>query len=205
VNSAAAASLTAVHLAIAILRRHRTRGRCSVRTWRCHSRLCHCPGSGSSTLGMAVGLIAHIICSSFVKFAAPAPEAAVAPRPAAAPPARRRSAAARCQGFEPVPVLAVLDEAADIKTFRLGPPIRLRLHGRPVHRRQDSDRRQAARADAYSHQFRARGAWLPRESPSAGRPRIANAARHAAHGLALAVNGRPVSSCTRRTTTAPLP
>lgn len=96
-----------------------------------------------STVGMAAGLAAHLVWFLICEVVTPAPAAAAAPKPPAAAPGAETTSPRRPQGFDPVPVLAVLDEAADIRTFRLGRPpgfdftagqfvpIRIHIDGKP--------------------------------------------------------------------------
>lgn len=143
-DSAAAASLTAVHLAVAIFRRHRTPHTGVFNPYVALSfAFVPSPWLWPSTIGMAAGLVAHLIYFLACEVLAPASAVAVAPKPAAATPRADATSPRRPQGFEPVPVLAVLDEAADIKTFRLGRPsgfdftagqfvaIRVHIDGKP--------------------------------------------------------------------------
>ncbi len=101
------------------------------------------PWLWSSTSGLAVALIAHVIWFLACEVLGPAPAAVASQR--RTPPGSSPIAASprRTQGFEPSPVLAVLEEAADIKTFRLGRPsgfdftagqfvaVRIQIDGKP--------------------------------------------------------------------------
>lgn len=123
-ETAAPASITALHLTIAILRRHRASGRSIVSPFVLPSFIfVLAPWLWPTTLGLVSGVGAHALWFVACELLAPAidtarlpasrrAKTAVAPRPmAAAPPS-----------FAPTPVLAVLDEATDIKTFRLARP-----------------------------------------------------------------------------------
>ena len=106
-----------------------------------------------SPAGMAATLLGHIIWFLVCEVLAPAPASLAVTHvpsrsgarqaPAAAPRNPDATPSRRSQGFEPVPVLAVLDEATDIKTFRLGRPsgfdftagqfvaVRIQIDGKP--------------------------------------------------------------------------
>lgn len=145
VETAAPASLTALHLTIAVLRRHRAAGRSIVSPFVLPSFIfVLVPWLWPTPVGLVIGVGAHALwffaCELLAPTVnngrppeAPRPKTALSPRLAAAgPPASAATA-----------VLAVLDEAADIKTFRLARPdgfefspgqflaVRVQIDGRP--------------------------------------------------------------------------
>jgi ferredoxin-NADP reductase len=83
-----------------------------------------------STAALAGALVAHIVWFVACELLAPAPRrqtagrppAPTAPRPPVTPRPASAPSAPRHAGFETVPVLAVLEDTADIRTFRLGRP-----------------------------------------------------------------------------------
>lgn len=133
-DSALSASLTAVHLALAAYRHHRARG-----SWLSPFVLpsflfAATPWIWPSALALAVSLCAHAVWVVLCEVLAPPPATtrppaaratAASPR-AAAPstprPQRAPTPAGDAGGFFATSVLAVLDEATDIKTFRLARP-----------------------------------------------------------------------------------
>ncbi len=152
IDSAIPASLTAAHLAIAALRHHRARS-----SWLSPFVLpsflfAVTPWIWPSILGLIVALGAHMVWVLFCEILAPAP--AVPPRCAApsSAPAKTASTQSRpatvapprdASGFTSSSVLAVLEEATDIKTFRLARPqgfdftpgqfvpVRVSINGKP--------------------------------------------------------------------------
>jgi hypothetical protein len=130
----AAASLTAVHVMLAMLRRHRAPGQRMASPFVLPSFFFSLlPWIWSSTVGLAIGLGAHVAWFVACELLSPAPvpaRPAQAPvrKPGAAPqalaPARAAKPALRkaAPGFTPATVLAVLDEADEIKTLRLARP-----------------------------------------------------------------------------------
>jgi ferredoxin-NADP reductase len=152
-DSALAPSLTAVHLAIAMLRRHRTPG---VGVFHPYVALSFAfaasPWLWHSMTGMALTLAAHILWFFACEALAPSPALpAAATSPAGASPLPAAATArlpdspssGRPRGFERVPVLAVLEEADAIRTFRLARPagfdflagqfvaVRVHIEGKP--------------------------------------------------------------------------
>lgn len=136
------AFVTLVHLSLAVVRRHRSAGAFGPFVLPSFAFVA-VPWLWSSPAALLAGAVAHAVWFVACEIIAPAPvrmPAAVASssgtiRPAresipavrsdrSAPGADRAAAPARAatEGFTPVPVLAVLDEAADIKTFRLVRP-----------------------------------------------------------------------------------
>ena len=126
------ASLTAVHLAFAALRHHRARSSV-VHPFVFPSFLfAVTPWLWPSPLGLALALAAHVLWVIACEVLAPAspnaptrslaPEVKPAtPRAQTKPPVRTASTGAP-GGFVETSVLAVLDEATDIRTFRLSRP-----------------------------------------------------------------------------------
>ncbi len=141
------ASLTALHLALGMFRRHRAAGRSWFSPFVLPSFLfILVPWVWPTPAGLAAGVAAHLLwlllCERMAptpKHLTPAPEAHMhAPTPSVRPvPAPPTS------GFTPVSVLAVLEEAPGIKTFRLARPagfdflpgqcvpVRVQIDGRP--------------------------------------------------------------------------
>jgi ferredoxin-NADP reductase len=127
------AAATTVHLALAALRNHRRPGRWPFSSLAVVSALLAAtPWLFPSIVGLAVGLLVHVlwyvVCERFVQ-STPIPAPAPA-RPASKPSPNRPAMAAakppshssRPRGFVDAPVLAVLDESRDIRTFRLKRP-----------------------------------------------------------------------------------
>jgi ferredoxin-NADP reductase len=134
IDSAIPASLTAAHLAIAALRHHRARTSW-VNPFVLPSFLfAATPWIWPSALGLAVSLCAHAAWIVLCEVLAPPPATTTPPltRTTSASPRAVASSAPRPQrapapardvnGFSTTSVLAVLDEATDIKTFRLARP-----------------------------------------------------------------------------------
>jgi ferredoxin-NADP reductase len=131
------AAVTTLHLALASLRNHRSTGTAPVSSLAFVSLLlAGLPWLFSSLSGLAVGVTAHAVwfwaCEHFATakgVGVPAPAAgrvAARPTPAArtapAPRPNVSPAAARPKGFVQTPVLAVIDEAPDVRTFRFARP-----------------------------------------------------------------------------------
>jgi ferredoxin-NADP reductase len=134
-DSGLLAALSAVHVAVAVVRRHRARSTSAFNPFVLPSFLfAAVPWLWSSTIGLAVGVGLHGLWFAFCELCAPAPDspARAVPQPqssSAAVPAEpacpKQPVTARPQApgsFSAAPVLAVLDEATDIKTFRLARP-----------------------------------------------------------------------------------
>jgi ferredoxin-NADP reductase len=144
---------TTVHLALAALRNHRTHGSSVVSSLAIVSLLLAVtPWLFPSWTGLAFGLGLHLAWFVACEYLAPAPVArppqtvvATPPsRPGAAPSPResRPPVAGRPKGFVETTVLAVIDEAPDIRSFRLARPdgfeftagqfltVRVRIDGR---------------------------------------------------------------------------
>ena len=139
VDTAVPASLTAFHLAIAALRHHRARSSV-VNPFVLPSYLVAVtPWLWPSPLALGLVLAAHTAWIAVCEILVPAPAAPATPAriatPAAArtpaprtqnaalaPPPDRLRSVGTPEGFAEAPVLAVLDEATDIKTFRLSRP-----------------------------------------------------------------------------------
>jgi len=122
VETAAPALLSAVHLAMAILRKHRAAGQSFASPFVLPSFLfAVVPWLSHSPLGLAAGLGAHVAWLFVCELSAP--PVARARVSATATPPRPASAAAPSPGrgpaFVPATVLAVLDETPDIKTIRV--------------------------------------------------------------------------------------
>ncbi|MGE0862763.1 MAG: 2Fe-2S iron-sulfur cluster-binding protein [Vicinamibacterales bacterium] len=144
-ETAAPASLTALHLTIAVLRRHRAAGRSIVSPFVLPSFIfVLVPWLWPTAVGLALGVGAHALWFFTCELLAPAvtgerPPAAPRPKPATTP----RLATAGPPASAAAAVLAVLDEAADIKTFRLARPdgfefspgqflaVRVQIDGKP--------------------------------------------------------------------------
>jgi ferredoxin-NADP reductase len=125
------AFVTTLHVALTVLRKHRTYPSRRPGLLVLPSvLLCASPWVLPEPAWLAGGFAAHLVWFLACEKAMPRPQpaggkaAAEAPAPAASPvlagPPAPRKAAHR--GFVPVPVLAVLEETADIKTFRLARP-----------------------------------------------------------------------------------
>lgn len=133
----ALAVLTTVHIALVLVRHHRQPpgNGLSVPTF-VAGVLASTPWWLSSVPGLASGLAVHlawfVACERFPRTTAPArvPTTATtaarpssAPPPAAArPPARAVRTEARAKGWVQAPVIAVVDESPDIRTFRVARP-----------------------------------------------------------------------------------
>ena len=127
IDTTAPAFFTALHLAMAILRRHRSSGRMFLNPflWLGFGFIVT-PWIWPTAAGIAAGCAAHAVWFAVcdwlappVRRARPVGSAAVR-RPVPASGAAKTSA--RGPAFSPVTVLAVLDQARDIKTFRLARP-----------------------------------------------------------------------------------
>ena len=145
VETAAPASLTALHLTIAILRRHRASGRSIASPFVLPSFFfVLAPWLWPTPLGLAIGVGAHVLWFFACELLAPA----VRRVPTPATPSTKTAMASRPPApappaFAATAVLVVLDEATDIKTFRLARPVgfefspgqflavRVRIDGKP--------------------------------------------------------------------------
>lgn len=144
---------TTLHLALVVLRGHRTSGRSTLSFVTAISFLfAGSPWLLSSPIGLALGFVSHIgwflACEKLLVVAAPAPARMAAPTrapqtPRATAPSKGIAHAARQpRDFVQAPVMAVFDETPDIRTFRLARPdgfefrsgqfltVRLRADGR---------------------------------------------------------------------------
>ena len=153
-SSAVLAFITTVHLALVVLRVHRSRLAGPVNFVTVISILfAASPWLLTTALGLAVGLAAHmawfLACEQLLPNPAPSAVGAAAPpaappapvarpvvavtrptvaaapppvRAAAPPPAAAPAAAPAKRGFVPCPVLNVISETADIRTFRIARP-----------------------------------------------------------------------------------
>ncbi|MEO8681729.1 MAG: iron-sulfur cluster-binding domain-containing protein [Vicinamibacterales bacterium] len=118
-ETAAPAALTAVHLTMAILRRHRASGRAIVSPFVLPSFFfVLVPWLWPTALGLVAGAIAHLAWFFACELLAPVR----ATPPAKAAPQARRPMTSTTPAFAVTTVLAVLDEATDIKTFRMARP-----------------------------------------------------------------------------------
>jgi ferredoxin-NADP reductase len=147
------AFVTTIHLALASLRNHRRLNAGPVSSLSVVAALLSAlPWLFPSAAGLAAGLCAHalwfVVCERF----AARPSSSPADRPSAAAasrtpvPATARPRAARPRGFVQTPVLAIFDEAVDIRTFRFARPdgfdfkagqfltVRVRVDGKDVAR-----------------------------------------------------------------------
>ena len=143
------AAATTLHLALAALCSHRQ----PARRWTSPLALVSVLLAGApwffpSPLGVMAGVAVHAvwfaICVRVTPAAAPVSTATRPAPPRATPTPARRAADTRPKGFVQAPVLAVLPESADIKTFRLARPegfeftpgqfltLRLRADGKDV-------------------------------------------------------------------------
>jgi ferredoxin-NADP reductase len=136
-DSGVVAALTAAHLALAFVRRHRSTGSSALSPFVLPSfAFAAAPWVWGSAVSLAAGMAAHVVWFAACEVLAPAvPKPAPSARrvPVAQPSGSRNSTAAAAPrpvaasgggngGFISTPVLAVLDEATDIKTFRLARP-----------------------------------------------------------------------------------
>ena len=148
-DTAAPALFTAIHLAMAILRRHRASGRAITSPFVITSFLFPLvPWVFPTALGLAIGFGVHAAWLFACEVLAPplarsrsVRSASAPPPPAPAAPAPARAASG--PSFLPAAVLAVLDETADIKTFRFARPegfefkpgqfvtVRVQIDGKP--------------------------------------------------------------------------
>ena len=117
---------TTVHLALAALRNHRQVGPGAISVLAILSlAFVSTPWMFPSVAGLGIGLGLHAVWFlACEQFAAPsvAKAATARPAPVRPPVPPPRSAPVRPAGFTAVPVLAVLEEAPDIRTFRFGRP-----------------------------------------------------------------------------------
>jgi ferredoxin-NADP reductase len=126
--SSALAVVTTVHLALASLRNHRRPGPSPVSSLTIVSVLfAAAPWLFPSAAGLAAGLAAHAlwfaVCERFTPRLAGAAAARSGQAPGAgSPTARPAAAVSKPKGFVQVPVLAVLEESEDIRTFRFARP-----------------------------------------------------------------------------------
>lgn len=122
-DTAAPAWLTAIHLSMAVLRRHRASALSIASPFVLPSFVfVLAPWVWPGTFGLATGLGLHLawsIACELLAPTAPAPAARAAAPAASAPPP---TAAPRAPASTTTTVLAVLDEASDIKTFRVVRP-----------------------------------------------------------------------------------
>lgn len=145
-DTAAPALFTAIHLAIAILRRHRASGRSITSPSVITSFLFPVvPWVFPTALGLAIGFGVHAAWLFACEVLAPPLARTRQPRPAGPPPPSSVATvkAATSPSFIPTSVLAVLDETPDIKTFRFARPegfefkpgqfvtVRVQIDGKP--------------------------------------------------------------------------
>ncbi len=134
-GSAVVAFVTTIHLALALLRQHRSVRRPAQLSLLLPSALLTLsPWFLPGALWLLAGIAAHL--AWFVACEWLLPQAATAPPARAPSPSRRPDAqapessgrpAAPGPGFTPVPVLAVIEETPDIRTFRLRRPEGMRF------------------------------------------------------------------------------
>lgn len=155
-ESMASACVTALHVMMAFLRRHRASSGALTSPFVLPSFLfCVLPWVWPTPIGLTAGVAAHVMWFLICEVMSPAiarPAPAV-PRPASPPariarpatPAKPLAASAKpaVPGFAATPVLAVLDEANEIKTLRLARPdgfeftagqfvaVRVQIDGKP--------------------------------------------------------------------------
>jgi ferredoxin-NADP reductase len=146
--SSVLAFVTVVHLALAALRNHR-QARSGRPLALISLLLAATPWLFASVLGLGVGLAAHgvwfAVCERFAPVRTPPLGSGTNPADRGAAPAtapRRPAADGRPKGFVQVPVLAVVDETPDVRTFRFARPegfdfmagqflpLRIRIDGR---------------------------------------------------------------------------
>ncbi len=149
-DTAAPALFTALHLAMAILRRHRASGRMFLSPFVLPSFLfIAAPWVWPTPLGIIGGFGVHAVWLFVCEWLAPPrPQPARVSVRSAAPDSAKASTASGLKpttgaAFVPTTVLAVLDEAKDIKTFRLARPegfefspgqflaVRVQIDGKP--------------------------------------------------------------------------
>lgn len=118
---------TTFHLALAALCSHRQ----PARRWTSPLALVSvllagAPWAFPTLVGVLAGLAVHAvwfaICVRLTPAATPQVAAPAPPTPRATPPLARRAADTKPKGFVQTPILAVLQESADIRTFRLARP-----------------------------------------------------------------------------------
>jgi ferredoxin-NADP reductase len=131
IDTALPASVTAAHLALAAFRHHRSRSSFLSPFVLPSFLAAVTPWIWPSALGSIVTVCAHVAWVIVCEIVSPAPTSRTtatrqAPRSAASPPLSRMPLTPGSQrdasGFAPLTVLTVLDEATDIKTFRLARP-----------------------------------------------------------------------------------
>jgi ferredoxin-NADP reductase len=127
-DTALPATLTAFHVALAMLRRHRAHGSAFSPFVLPSFLFPVFPWLWASTMGLAVVTGAHIIWCAVCEVLAPVPQARAASRPASTPVSRTPSPSRQSASRPAAPkqlsaaVLTVLDETPEIKTFRLARP-----------------------------------------------------------------------------------
>lgn len=122
-DTAGPAVLTALHLALATLRRHRAPGRPLLSPFVGWAYLfVVAPSIWPTPTGLALGALVHVAWFVVCEWLSPAPARAARPAMAAAAPPRPAVAPKPAPSFATTSVLAVLDETPDIKTFRLARP-----------------------------------------------------------------------------------
>jgi len=127
IDTGTPALLTAIHIAMAIVRRHRTRGQSIASPFVAPSFLfVLAPWIWYSPTGLLTGFVVHMVWFMVCEWTAPKAAPTAKPRPVpihqpAAPPAAKAEPR-RGSGFEPATVITVLDESPEIKTFRMRRP-----------------------------------------------------------------------------------
>lgn len=130
-DSGLLATITAVHITMAVIRQHRARGASVFSPFVLPSfGFAIAPWVWSSHTALGLGVAAHVAWFAVCELLAPVPHIAPAPaartttpapRPTVAPAATPKAPGAQ-GGFTSTTVLAVLEEARDIKTFRMARP-----------------------------------------------------------------------------------
>jgi ferredoxin-NADP reductase len=126
-DSALPASLTTVHLAMAFVRRHRSGPRLLSPFVLPSFLFAATPWLWTTPVALIAAAAAHVVWFVVCEWLSPpvtppVPSKLRNPAPRAAGPPATRPAAASTHGFVTAPVLAVLEEATDIRTFRLARP-----------------------------------------------------------------------------------
>ena len=121
-DSALPASLTTLHLAMAIVRRHRAGGRLFNPFVLPSFVFAATPWLLTTPLALAVSTAAHVVWFAVCEFMAPPVTTATIDRSRTATAKAATTSSAPTSGFVSTPVLAVLEEATDIKTFRVARP-----------------------------------------------------------------------------------
>jgi len=125
VDTTLPALLTSIHIAMALVRRHRTAGQSIASPFVLPSFLfALAPWIWFTPIGLLTGFVAHVVWFMVCEWSAPRTMPAAASRTAAVgkQPALSKAESSRRMAFIPATVIAVLDESPEIKTFRLRRP-----------------------------------------------------------------------------------